>query len=69
MPKLPWCLEVEYDPERTDSRSSGFFAALRVVADVKGFHLVTTDGQKVSLDRRDVSRVMLVNAQESAHES
>jgi len=69
--KLPWCIEVEYNvSDEGNDKLSDFFVVKRVVADVKDLHLLVVreggEGEKISIDRRTISKVMMVNSTKDA---
>ena len=63
--KKPWCIEIEYHPEREgDERPSEFYVVRKMVADIKDLHLlVVREGEKdekISIDNRTIAKVMMV---------
>lgn len=65
--KMPWCIEIEFEPTREGGeRSSEFYVVKRVVGDVKDLHLLVVEegkpDEKVSIDRRDIAKIMMVNS-------
>lgn len=65
--RIPWCIEIEFNPSDGGTRPSEFYVVRRVVGDVKDLHLMVVDGQtdsgnKVSIDRREIARVSMFNS-------